>query len=360
MKLLLVCLLVAAVLVGHASAQTTLAQIQTRFNLDAAGISKLVIFGDQLSDMDRAYALTGGLFPNPAEYNGFVGPVCNGPLWWVQMNNNFLQSNLDVNNRDQVANFAYISAGLNSDARPQASSLPTNPPVVVPGFLQQINMYFSSNTTTPSGTLFIHNIGTNEFINNPPATVANPAFIAQLIGEYITGIATIASQCAARGVVCNQLVVGLLPIGSSPLLNRLVGNQTAQLNSLINVWNANLRAQILNTKYAPECVATTPCPNPPTALTPLFQTVQWADPTAEFARMAGKPGQYGFLVDGGPLQGPAGAYCAELGSTERCRRVNNFYWWNPAYTSRQMHFWFGNKVFNEAFQQGEEAFFGYF
>jgi len=219
----------------------------------------------------------------------------------------------------------------------------------VPGFVQQVQAYWASEAlSTPDGTLFISFIGTNEFLTGNP-NLATQAFLSELITDYITAIATNQGACLQVGKQCSFLVVGLLQIGGSPYLYSLLGNTTDDLNSLINVFNANLRAQILAIKT-----------NPLNPYYALFLNVQWVDPTAEYARMAGKPGQYGFLVNGGPLQGHDDAFCASLASTTHCKNVNDYYWWNELYLSSNAHYWFGNKIFNEAFIQGEQKFYGYF
>lgn len=342
MRSCLVGVLLLAMLCGFTAA------IQTRFQLNNANITKLVIYGDDYSDMGNVYALTSSAFPDPSQYDDFVGPVCNGEVWWVQMNEHFLDSKLDYNDNTQVQSYAYIGAGLDSVARPTASHIPSST-TVVPGLVQQVNTYWSTEaTSTPDGTLFISFAGTNEFLAGR-TDMSTQAFFQELITSYITAIVTNQGSCLAVQKQCSFLVVGLLQIGGSPYLNSVLGNQTDSLNSLINVFNANLRAQILAYKY-----------NPLSDYYLYFQNVQWVDPTAEYARMAGKPGQYGFLVDGGPLQGADGAYCADLGSTSHCKHVDDYYWWNPLYLSKNAHYWFGNKIFNEAFIQGEDKFYGYF
>lgn len=343
LRSLLVSLVLVSTLLGCCVA------FQTRFQLNNANITKLVVFGDDYSDMGNVYNLTEGLFPNPSEYNDFVGPVCNGDVWWVQMNEHFLKSNLQYSDSSQVQNFAYIGAGLNSVERPGASHLPGNPSVVVPGLQQQVEAYWQTEAaSTPSGTLFISFAGTNELLVSG-VDFTSPTFFPSLIQGYITTILTNQQACFTVGVECSYLVVGLLQIGGSPYLYNLVGNQTDHLNSLVNIFNANLRAAILSIKY-----------NPASPYYSLFANVQWVDPTAEYARMAGKPGQYGFLVDGGPLQGHEDAFCAPLGETTHCKNVDDYYWWNQLYLSKNAHYWFGNKIFNEAFIQGEEKFYGYF
>src|SRR3989338_1104625 len=104
----------------------------TRWQIDAASINRLVIFGDDYSDMYNVYNASLQTFPNPIDFDGFAGPVCNGPLWWKHMLDSYIN---DYNDLDyftpQVMNFAYIFAGLNATARAWASQTLTGDPIQI-------------------------------------------------------------------------------------------------------------------------------------------------------------------------------------------------------------------------------------
>lgn len=319
------------------------AQYTTRWHIDVETVSQLVIFGDDYSDIDNTYIMTGGAFPNPAGFDGYIGPVSNGPVWWQQLNRDWFPNPL---NNNSLINNAYIGAGINSAARPQASHVPGTA-IPVPGVLQQISAYFSSAPSIPDNTLFVIWAGTNEFLayNGTPSSAV---FLDTITTELMNAQLAILTNPLVFGRPVQVLTAAVLPYGSNPYINAVFGNVTAtNLNNLIGAFNGILRAKILGYKNANQTAA-------------LFTQAQWVDLTAEFARMAGKPAQYGFHLTGGPLQGPSGAYCYNPTTNTQCDNVDGYYWWNPYWISSQAHHWIASRIFNEAFEQGEQYFYDYF
>ena len=324
----------------------------TRFSVDASAINRIVIFGDVYSDMGRVYASSNGTFPNPVDFDGFEGPACNGPLYWADMLDAYISKyndRLDASKDPlSVLNFAFIGAGINATANPYASSIRGDaaPGTVVPGVVQQVQLYLSSGIPAAENTLHVILIGTSDVVDAITRTQSTPDF-ATLASQAVSAGAQLLKSPAV-GAGSQVLYVSVLPYGYAPVIVQtaaVLGVPTlpATINNALGAYNGVLRTVLLGYKYSGD---------------PDYANLEWVDVTAEFARMAGKPAQYGLGLDGSPTN--AQGYCAEYNpvapSSAHCKDVDEFFWWNPNWVSAQAHRWLSKRVFLEAFKQGEEEF----
>lgn len=327
--------------------------INTRFSIDAAAINRIVIFGDDYSDMYNLYnatRLTPLVFPNPIDFDGFEGPVCNGPLWWKYMLDEFINKYNDLSYTTDVLNFAYIFANINSTARPAAATPPFSTTPVF-GIVQQVGLYFqglaqanAAGAAPVPNTLHIIFGGLNDLLH--PSDPANPT---AEFGTFITELLTVGLQILGNPLVgadSQVLYVSLPSQASSPFISAALGANAPSLDLAIGAFNGNLYQAILNNKNNPTFGG-------------AFRNLEWVDITAEWARMAAKPAQYGMGLEGGPHNDPVGV-CANFvigtPSSAHCPDVDEFYWWNPIWTSAVAHRWLGKRIFLEAFKQGQEEF----
>jgi phospholipase/lecithinase/hemolysin len=156
----------------------------------AADYTRIVVFGDSMSDNGNLLALTGGTNPSDPPY--WRGRYSNGPVW-----PEFLGSQLGL----PVDNFAHGSALTGY----------TNLDGPYPGMRTQIDAYGSAH---PNGVdpeaLYLIWAGANDFFDLSDASGADAAAVAA-IANITASVQQLADQGAQHIVVGNLPDLGLIP-----------------------------------------------------------------------------------------------------------------------------------------------------
>src|SRR3989338_8279953 len=182
--------------------------------LDATQVKKVVIVGDDFSDIQNTYTQTAGALPPPGLYPGSTGAYTNGQVWWqylLKEKFGWSQSKIDAD----VACLAYAGAGLNSTKRPFASNAGTQAtPIIVPGGVQQMRDYLILNPTTEADTLFFVMIGWNEYLKY--VSQVPQANLPFAIGSVVNETLALSSLLLASAPVSNIVFVSMFPGGDMP------------------------------------------------------------------------------------------------------------------------------------------------
>ena len=191
----------------------------------AATFSQLVVYGDSLSDLGRAFAATSSSpTPTPA-YGGLTGGrFSNGPIW-VE----YLAARLGIPSNPST-NFAIGGAatGTVNIGQPLSSSFI--------GIQTQVNDPDPSKQISDPAALYVIWGGANDYLFPTPLNPIDPTqTIANLAGEINTLI--------GRGAT-NILVPNLPNLGALPLTRNLGTTQTTALNDLTALHNGGLAAAI--------------------------------------------------------------------------------------------------------------------
>ena len=186
----------------------------------AEAISRIVVFGDSLSDSGNVYAATKGTIPAPPY---FQGRFSNGPVWVER-----LAAKLGVPaptpSETGGLDYAYVSAQTGAGLSSQGT----------PNMLTQAALYSLGHTPAPTD-LFVVWGGANDLFvtvgSNPPPNASS--WVANLSG-LITGLA----QKGAR----QFLVPNLAPLGQIPSLRQT--SQQAEADRLSSEFNTALSAEL--------------------------------------------------------------------------------------------------------------------
>ncbi len=185
----------------------------------AAQYSRVVVFGDSLSDTGNMYALTNGRFPADPPYD--EGRFSNGRVW-----------------PEYVART--LGVPLESYAHGSAQSGYSNLEGAYPGLRTQVDGYVVSH---PFGAdregLYVVWAGANDIFG-----LTEPSSIAATIASAVGNITTATSQLALIGA--RHIVVGLMPdLGLIPYASSSYAlASSAALTALSRDFNALLRAEI--------------------------------------------------------------------------------------------------------------------
>tara|TARA_R110002111_G_scaffold133871_4_gene199883 strand:- start:8052 stop:9536 length:1485 start_codon:yes stop_codon:yes gene_type:complete len=107
-------------------------------------LSRIIVFGDSLSDMGNLYRSHNGALPKSPPY--FNGHFSDGEIWVEHFSKHF---NIP---RFLISNYAYGGASINQTWRP------------VYGLEKQIGQYLTWNPTADSSALYVVWIGSNDFV----------------------------------------------------------------------------------------------------------------------------------------------------------------------------------------------------
>ncbi|KAF9914751.1 hypothetical protein BX616_007639 [Lobosporangium transversale] len=155
-------------------------------------LKKLVVFGDSFSESGNVYKLSNKTWPPPFYYKGRFS---NGPAWpdYVVKARNY-----------QVVNYAYGGATTDSDLVQGLTGQNSN--ILVPGFLQQLDIYASKYAQRAiAESVFVINFQGNDFffdISLDPSAV---------VDRIHTGIKRLVSMGARRILVIQNQNIGLIP-----------------------------------------------------------------------------------------------------------------------------------------------------
>lgn len=218
----------------------------------AAPISRLIVFGDSLSDSGNGPLLTGGTFPPPP----YAGRASNGPVAVEAM-----AAALGVPLTPSAAggtNFAVVGA-----ATGPVTFAPPSPPITTDNFaavaygqaalantgvMKQVEQFLLSGTPfNPAETLFFVWAGPNDFFINPSAATAAAAVQnigLSMLGLYVSG--------ATNFFVPNMPDLSLTPYGRS-----LPPDQQLGLQMLALGFNAGLANLLANFSTLPGVNVTT-------------------------------------------------------------------------------------------------------
>lgn len=193
----------------------------------ATPFSKIVTFGDSLSDTGNAYDLTGGLYP-PSPPNA-QGRICDGEIW-VEHLAKLLGMELDGDDQYAVAgartdtgNFnAYFGLFMLDDT----------------GFQSQVDAYLEDSGAAGADPDALHLIwiGANDIFTTLTFSGNMGQTVAQAVQNTAQQIAKLHSNGARHIFVANLPDLGLTPFGRS------LGPQfSAQLSGLTDMYNAGLK-----------------------------------------------------------------------------------------------------------------------
>jgi phospholipase/lecithinase/hemolysin len=259
-----------------------------------AAISRLLVFGDSLSDGGNVALATGGAIPGSAYFNGRFS---NGPLWV-----------------DRVA----VALGA---PVPQPSLLPqalggpgtnfavggsrVNDPAIflgqaVPSFSSIVGQYLSTEPTIAPDTLVTIWIGSNDLLNLSPTTD---------ISAMATTVKTAMEGLAGRGARQFALL-GVAPVGRTPAVATNGAIATAVVNNAARAYNA-LLAQIPGT-----IEATVP-----------GSKVTFVDTYSAFDTLLANPAAFGVVNTTDPALTQLGAVPSP----------NTYLWWDTVHPTARGH-----------------------
>jgi thermolabile hemolysin len=188
---------------------------------EKAPYSKIVAFGDSLSDTHRYFAATS---QPPAPY--YLGRHSNGALWIEQL------AGLLGMELQPADNYAFAGATTGRDNE-NDNDFPE--PQNFPGLLDQIDQFLvaSAGTGVDPEALYVIWAGANDFVlmvetgGSPGPTIANG------VANLAQAVATL-SQAGARHI----MVINVPDIGLKPLAG--ASGNAAGLSYLVSLYNQNL------------------------------------------------------------------------------------------------------------------------
>lgn len=197
----------------------------------ATPFSKIVTFGDSLSDTGYAYQLTSGLFP-PSPPNA-VGRLSNGALW-VEHLATMLGMTLHVEDEYAVAGARTDTGNFNTYF---GLSMLANT-----GLASQVATYLQASGPSGADPNALHTvwIGSNDLFTTLTFGGDMNSTVMQAVQNTAQAIVTLASHGARHILVVNLPDLGLTPFGLS-----LGQSFSAQLSYLTDAYNGGLQ-QALN------------------------------------------------------------------------------------------------------------------
>jgi thermolabile hemolysin len=262
----------------------------------AASFTQLVVYGDSLSDLGRAFDATGGAVPPYGNSTG--GRFSNGPLW-VE----YLASQLGVANNPNT-NFA-VGGATTGTANTIANELnANNVPIAKPSQLVGIEQQVNGNSISDPNALYIIWGGANDYLGG---NIIDPNIP---IGRLASEISTLINGGAKNILVPNLPNLGALP-GTQANPN------AANLNLLSQGHNAQLALAIAGLSQA----------NPDVKLTVL-------DVNNLFNQAVNNPSQFGLsnVTDG----------CVLV----NCQAPNSYLFWDQIHPTTAAHQLIGNLSVN--------------
>jgi thermolabile hemolysin len=260
-------------------------------NAIAATFSQLVVYGDSLSDLGRAYDLTKTTSDPAPPYGAATGGrFSNGPIW-VE----YLAASLGLA-IDKNTNFAAGGA--------TTGTVNTTTGVTALGGIQN---QLAGSSISDADALYIIWGGANDYLG---AGITDPTVpVGNLAGEI--------SALIGRGAK-NILVSNLPDLGAIPLVNKIPANATA-LNTLTQFHNAGLAAGINNLRQV----------NPSVNLNLL-------DVNSLFKQVTTNPSNFGFI----------NVTDSCLSVISICNDPNSYLFWDPFHPTTTGHQLIGNLAFN--------------
>jgi len=168
--------------------------------VDAASFSKIIAFGDSLSDTHNVYDFTNNQFP-PTSFGYYQGRFSNGPNWLDDLSTTL---SIPLIN----AAFGGATSGANNTLDRTLPGLP------LIGLQQQIGLFLSSNPTPDPDALYVIWAGANDYLptNSMGFTpYADPDTTLSNIQTYLNNLEAVQPK--------NILLVNLPDLGLIPKTN---------------------------------------------------------------------------------------------------------------------------------------------
>jgi phospholipase/lecithinase/hemolysin len=184
--------------------------------LNLEDVTKIVVFGDSLSDSGNSFALTFGIIPPSPLY--YLGRFSNGPVALEYLAQD-LELPLAPYYDERIGNnFAVGAAGTGENNSNNDDIMPFLPGVKLPGLANQITDFENSlgSSNADSKALYFVWAGPNDFLDylggsNP----ADPAVLIEKgVANLVDGIARLTDLGAENLVVPNMASLGRLPFST--------------------------------------------------------------------------------------------------------------------------------------------------
>jgi phospholipase/lecithinase/hemolysin len=275
--------------------------------VDAASFSKIIAFGDSLSDTHNVndlvqIATNNQLTFPPTSLGYYQGRFSNGPNWLDDLSTTL---NIPLIN----AAFGGATSGANNTLDTTLPGLP------LIGLQQQIGLFLSSSPTPDPDALYVIWIGANDYLptNSKGFTpYSNPNITLSNIQTYLTTLAAVQPK--------NILLVNLPDLGLTPRTNN-----TPEYGPPDNICPAN-------TQFDPDCLnnltqshnlgLSNLTPPPGATIIPL-------DVNTLFENIITNPPEYGLTN--------ATEQCLNIATNTVCANPNDFFFWDEQHPSRQGH-----------------------
>lgn len=187
----------------------------------AQSYSRVVVFGDSLSDTGNSFVATGIPPSGPGGFPYFEGRFSNGPIWI-----DILQEQLGLAD-NQVLNFAIGGSSTGFGLKPRPEGIFDTPSdLLTPTIGVQIDLYLAMAGGSDSNQLTILWAGSNDlFTLNAPSSAVN---------NIESHIRTLADSGADE-----FLIPGLSPLGTTPSITEpfeafLLNFRSYRFNRLLN------------------------------------------------------------------------------------------------------------------------------
>jgi phospholipase/lecithinase/hemolysin len=172
--------------------------------------TRILIFGDSLTDTGNFYRLSGGYPPPPY----FEGRFCNGPLW-VE----YLAAELGMQ-YEPADNFAVAGATTGT------SNSNDGPGRQFPGLLDEIASFINDGgVTEPERALYVVAAGANDFSVGLAAGASPQTIIENGVNNTLAGVQRLRESGARFIIVMNVPDLGVTPLalnsGNGALLTQL-------------------------------------------------------------------------------------------------------------------------------------------
>jgi len=257
-------------------ALTALLVAATTTFADQTPYTKIVVFGDSLSDTHRYFEATG---EPTAPYH--AGRYCNGPLWIEQFASRLGMQILPENN--------YAFAGATT-GRDNENDNDFTEPQDFPGLLDQIDEFIAATGTEGADpeALYVIWAGALDFVvmaengGTPEATISNGVL------NLSTAVATLSQLGARHIMVLNMPDIGLTPLATA------MGN-AAGLSYLVSIYNQNLQYGLSQLALAGMPTIQVPSDQVLQAMALNPATYGFTDVTTPYLLAEGDPDEYLFL-----------------------------------------------------------------
>jgi len=190
---------------------------------DHAPFSKLVVFGDSISDTGNLYALTGGAFPPASMYVN--GRFSNGSVW-VE----YLAERLDLTGKMENYAFGGACSGTASYVS-FAYGIPG-----LPGLKTEIDMFAAAQGgRADPRALYIVQAGANDIFlwADTGMPMALPDFAAQVAANVAEAVTRLKQMGARHILVVDIADIGLTPYGLGSGFGSLLTGVTQTLNGAV-------------------------------------------------------------------------------------------------------------------------------